>query len=342
MIFHYKDRRRSIRVEDVAYEAGVSPITVSRTLSSPDLVRAETRERVLRAVERLGYVVNTHASSLRSGRSTIISMFVSGIGNPHTNAVMRGCAEVVEAKGFHLIVTQVDSLDTLKAEQVNSVQPLRPAALVFVGTVSSPELREVIAERDVPVMEMWDLIDDPIDMLVGFCHRDGGRQMGRHFAEQGFRHPVYAGRTTGRGADRFEGFTEALADAGVKPVPVPVTEPVSFAAGHHALQAALAAEPECDAIFFSNDVLAIGASMYAATDPALAPIALAGFGDIVFTEQLPVPLTTVRTSGQEVGRRAGDMLLRRLAGETIGERIVACESVLQVRASTTSRRGAKS
>ena len=342
MIFHYKDRRRSVRVEDVASEAGVSPITVSRALSSPDLVKPETRERVMRAVERLGYVVNTYASSLRSGRSTIVSMFVSGIANPHTNAVMRGCAEVMEAKGFHLMVTQVDSLDTLKAEQVNAVQPLRPAALVFVGTVSSPELRQVIVERDVPVMEMWDLIDDPIDMLVGFCHRDGGRQMGRHFAEQGFRHPVYAGRTTGRGADRFEGFTEALADAGVKPVAVPVTEPVSFAAGHQALLAAVAKEPECDAIFFSNDILAIGASMYAATDPALARIALAGFGDIVFPDQLPVPLTTVRTSGREVGRRAGEMLLRRLGGDTIAERVVACESQLQVRASTTSHLAAKS
>jgi LacI family gluconate utilization system Gnt-I transcriptional repressor len=123
---------------------------------------------------------------------------------------------------------------------------------------------------------------------------------------------------------------------------VPVAEPVSFAAGHQALLAAVAKEPECDAIFFSNDILAIGASMYAATDPALARIALAGFGDIVFPDQLPVPLTTVRTSGREVGRRAGEMLLRRLGGETIAERIVACESLLQVRASTASRLPAKS
>jgi LacI family gluconate utilization system Gnt-I transcriptional repressor len=96
----------------------------------------------------------------------------------------------------------------------------------------------------------------------------------------------------------------------------------------------LAGLPDCDAVFFSNDILAMGAAMHAATDPALRRIAIAGFGDILFSGELPVPITTVRTSGYDVGRQAGNMLLRRLGDQELPERVVVCDSVLEVRAST--------
>jgi LacI family gluconate utilization system Gnt-I transcriptional repressor len=113
---------------------------------------------------------------------------------------------------------------------------------------------------------------------------------------------------------------------------------VGFAAGGKALRDVLARLPDCDAIFFSNDALAIGAAMSAIADPAIPDIAIAGFGDIMFSGELPVPLTTVRTSGYDVGHKAGTMLLRRLTGQTPEQRIVTCDSVLQVRASTTINR----
>jgi LacI family gluconate utilization system Gnt-I transcriptional repressor len=305
---------------------------VSRALSTPDLVKPETRQRVMQAVERLGYVVNNYASSLRSGRSTIISMFVAGLANPHIAGIVRGCAEALEGSGFHLMMTQVPSLDTIDADRISSVLPLRPAALVFAGVVGSPSLRQFISGRGIPVMEMWDLVDDPIDMLVGFSHYEGGWLMGEHFAERGFTRPAYAGRTGGRGAERLRGFSAGFGAA--PDLVVPITGPVSFAAGGRALQAVLAGLPDCDAVFFSNDIQAMGAAMHAAGDPALRRIAIAGFGDILFSGELPVPITTVRTSGYDVGRQAGNMLLRRLGDHDVPQRTVICDSMLQVRAST--------
>ena len=73
-----RNAKRPVRVEDVAREAGVSPITVSRTLSAPHKVKAETRERVMEADARTGYVVNPIPSSLRSGRSLTVAVFVIG------------------------------------------------------------------------------------------------------------------------------------------------------------------------------------------------------------------------------------------------------------------------
>ena len=94
---------RPVRVEDVAREAGVSPITVSRALSAPHKVRPETRERVMAAVLKTGYVVNSIASSLRSGRSSTVTVFVASLLNPHFAAAMQGALDAFEGSRFRLM-----------------------------------------------------------------------------------------------------------------------------------------------------------------------------------------------------------------------------------------------
>jgi len=337
MAFDGKDgRARSVRVEDVAREAGVSPITVSRALSNPDLVKPETRERVMRAVEKTGYVVNTLASSLRSGRSSLIAMFVSNIENPHFARATRGCGDALENSGFHLMMAQTNYSARLEADFVGSVLPLRPAAMVFTGIVQSDETRVLMTSRGLAVMEMWDHTDDPVDMLVGFSNRDGGRLMGEHFGRAGFRHIAYVGRTKGRGALRLEGFRQGLASEGraiglLEPLD---NHPPVVGDGAQAIRAVMKKYPECDAIFFSSDILAVGAALEAARDGLGERIALAGYGDAGLAEALPVPLTTVRVSSYEMGYRAGKMLLRRLNGERVAEKTLILPNDLRVREST--------
>jgi len=337
MAFEGKDERaRNVRVEDVAREAGVSPITVSRALSSPEIVKPETRERVLRAVEKTGYVVNTLASSLRSGRSSFIAMFVSNIENPHFARATRGCADALENSGFHLMMAQTNYSARLEADFVGSVLPLRPAALIFTGVVQAPTTKTLIRSRGMAVMEMWDHVDDPLDMLVGFSNQDGGRLMGEHFGRAGFKNIAYVGRTQDRGAQRLAGFREGLAATGAElghVAPLDGHPPV-IADGAQALRTVLQRYPQVDAIFFSSDVLAVGASLEAARDDATRHIAFAGYGDSGLAEALPVPLTTVHVSSYEMGFRAGKMLLRRLAGETVRERSIVLPNELRIRLST--------
>jgi LacI family gluconate utilization system Gnt-I transcriptional repressor len=97
---------RTVRVEDVAREAGVSPITVSRALSAPHKVKSDTRQRVMEAVARTGYVVNTIASTLRSGRSPIVTVFVASLENPHFASAVQGALDAFEGSRFHLMFAQ--------------------------------------------------------------------------------------------------------------------------------------------------------------------------------------------------------------------------------------------
>jgi LacI family gluconate utilization system Gnt-I transcriptional repressor len=326
---------RAVRVEDVAREAGVSPITVSRTLSNPEKVREETRRRVEAAVAKTGYVLNRFASSLRSGHSTIVAVFVSNLSNPHFANAIQGCSAALEGSHYHLLMAQTGYSDKLQQDVLEEVLPFRPAAIMFTGIVQSEAVRSRLKLMDVPVMEMWDYRPDPIDMLIGFSNAEGGQLLGRHFRERGFKSIAYAGRTEDRGAQRLGGFAEGL---GRPPEMVlPLEGKRSINDGMAALETILEEMPGCDAIVFGTDLLAVGAVLKARKMGVSIPgqLAVAGYGDLDVARQLSPSLTSVHVSGHEMGLAAGQMLLRRLKGETIDEPIVLSPIHLEVRDSSS-------
>ena len=332
-----RGKARTVRVEDVAREAGVSPITVSRTLSNPEKVKEETRRRVAEAVARTGYVVNSFASSLRSGRSSIISVFVSSLLNQHFANAIQGCADALDGSRYHLLMAQPGNLGRLQQFVVEQVLPFRPAAAMFTGIVQSEHARTQLRSLGIPVMEMWDYRPDPIDMLVGFSNAEGGRLMGEHFACRGFRRIAYAGRTEDRGAQRLSGFREGLAAFGKQvDLVLPLEGKCTIIKGMAAFEQIRTELSGCDAIFFGTDILAVGAMLKARHLDIDIPgeIAVAGYGDLEFSRQLSPPLTTVHVSSYEMGVSAGEMLRKRLQHETIADRIVLSPIQLEVRAST--------
>jgi LacI family gluconate utilization system Gnt-I transcriptional repressor len=325
---------RAVRVEDVARVAGVSPITVSRALSHPEKVRPETRQRISDAVQKTGYVINRFASSLRSGRSTIISAFVSNLSNPHFANAIQGCADALEGSRFHLLMAQIGYSDRVQSEIVSEVLPFRPAAALFTGIVQSRRTRTLLRKLGIPVMEMWDYRPDPIDMLVGFSNAEGGRLVGEHFAARGYRKVAYAGRTEDRGAQRLRGFAEGF---GREPdFVLPLEGSRTANDGATALETILSELPRCEAIFFGTDLLAVGAVLCARRlgIPVPERLAIAGYGDLEQSRQLAVPLTTVHVSSYEMGQMAGQMLLKRLQHESLESRIVLSPIRLEVREST--------
>ncbi|OEO29235.1 hypothetical protein VW23_002285 [Devosia insulae DS-56] len=310
------DRRngagRPVRVEDVARVAGVSPITVSRALSYPDKVKEETRARILEAVAQTGYVVNRFASSLRSGRSNVITVFVSSLLNPHFATSVQGIVDSVEGSGYHLMFAQTGYSEMLEIDVVESVLPFRPAGVVFTGVVRADKTRQALQKLGIPVMEMWGNRPDPIDMLVGSSSYDAGRLMGEHFGERGFGKVAYSGHTIERTAQRIEGFRHGLAKHGLALELIhPMDGTRTFADGMHAFDAILEQLPGCDAIFFGTDVLAAGA-MTRALDRGIAVPgqgAIAGYGDLEFTQHVRPSLTSLQVSSYEMGREAGRMLI---------------------------------
>jgi LacI family gluconate utilization system Gnt-I transcriptional repressor len=335
---------RPVRVEDVAREAGVSPITVSRALNTPGKVRPLTRQRVLEAVARTGYVVNSIASSLRSGRSNIVAVFVSGLRNAHFANAVQGTLDAFEGSRFRLLFVQTGSDDELRPDLIESVVPFRPAGVIFTGVVRDPGARALLQALGAPVVEMWSDGGRPLDMFVSSSTREGGRLMGAYFGAQGHRRVVYCGHVSGRAAERLEGFRAGLAEHGAEIAMVrAVTGASSFAEGAAALDDVLAGCPGCEAIFFGTDIMAIGALFSARRRGIAVPheLSIAGYGDREFARLVEPPLTTIRVEDYLLGRRAGEMMLGRIEGAELTEPVIYVPVTLEVRGSTAPAKNAK-
>jgi LacI family gluconate utilization system Gnt-I transcriptional repressor len=340
--------KRPPRIDEVARIAGVSPITVSRALRQPEKVAEDKRRRIQAAIEQTGYAPNQDAIRLRSGGrpaattsastvpSTLVAAFVSNIANPQFSRAVRACADVLEPAGYRLMMGETAYSYARETALIGSLRDLRPAAVLFTGVIELEENREALRSLGVPVMETWAYPQDPIDMLVGFSNFDGGRLVGEHFGERGYRRIAYVGRGGGRGVLRLQGFKEGLAKHGLRPTAeLSVEGPAGLAEGRRAMAALLEQGEPIDAAFFGNDLLAIGAMFEARRRGLAVPgdLAVAGFGDIELSEALEPGLTTVRIDSDDIGRRAGRMLLTRLGGGTLERGIELVELSLVVRAS---------
>ncbi|MDB5541329.1 MAG: LacI family transcriptional regulator [Devosia sp.] len=336
-------RGRTVRVEDVAREAGVSPITVSRALNAPDKVRPETRQRVAAAVIRTGYVVNSIASTLKSGRSSIVTVFVANLQNPHLASAVQGIVDALEGSRLRLMFVQTGWDGEVTPDIVESIVPFRPAGIVLTGVGSDRPTRKVLLDLDVPVVEIGER-SHPVDMLVQISSFEAGRQMGQHFGQQGFSRIAFCGHTLGHGAERLRGFREGLSSFGLEPrLVLPIEGTQTFDDGVASLRRILIGLDGCDAIFYGSDVLAFGALMEAGNLGIAVPdaLAIAGYGDLDFSKHLKPSLTTINIGNYDAGRLAGEMLRARLDQRALQHPIANLPARLETRLSTARSRTAQ-
>ena len=333
-------RPKPVRIEDVAREAGVSPITVSRALSTPGKVKAETRERVREAVAKTGYVVNSIASSLRSGRSNVVTVFVASLQNPHFASAVQGALDAFDGSRFHLMFAQTGYTDAFGPDISEILRPFRPAAVMFTGVPLTTAAREAMRKVGVPVIEVWADRSDRVDMVAGASIEHGAQLMGEHFGRQGYRHVAYCGQTKLPGGVGLAGFRRGLEAGGGELGYVMALEGTgTLSGGMTAFTRILQSYPDCDAIFFGSDLLAVGGLIAARDSNVRVPdrVAVAGYGDLDFAAHMTPPLTTIRVSDYDTGRLAGLALRARLEGETKADPIIQVPMQLVVRESTPPR-----
>lgn len=328
---------RPVRVEDVAREAGVSPITVSRALRSPEKVKQATLDRVREAVERTGYKVNSIASSLRSGQSTFITVFVASLQNLHYAAAMQGLIDAFETSRYHLLFAQPGYDEDIGPDKLRAMLPFRPAAVIFSGIVRNPATRSFLKGLGVPVVEMWGDVLEPIDMLVRSPGYEGGWVLGDHIGALGYASIAYVGHTGSRARSRLAGLADGLAKHGrALSLQIPAEGTAEMADGMGYFDQVLDHLPKCDAILFGTDVMAAGALVRAYQRGLEVPrqIAIAGYGDLFFAAHTVPALTSVHSDPYQIGRKTGELLRLRLEGGKPAERVVEMPLRLVARAST--------
>jgi LacI family gluconate utilization system Gnt-I transcriptional repressor len=308
------------RMEDVARLAGVSIITVSRVINQPDKVAAGTRARVEAAIARIGYVPNLTAGSLASSRSHVIGAIVPTIDNSIFAETIRGLSQTLAPRGYQLLLGQTGYEAQAEDDLVAAFLGRRVDGLVLTGVHHSALTRKRLVGAGVPVVETWDLTPSPIDMLAGFSNHAAGREMARHLLARGYRDLAVAGGADERSTARMAGFEEAVRETGdARLAALVLPSGTSFEGGRLGLGELLQRTPRPRAIFFSNDVLAVGALMECKRRGLRVPedIAIAGFVDLDIAQAVEPGLTTVHVGSRQIGEEAASLLLARLDGEVV-------------------------
>jgi len=305
-------------MRDVAQRAGVSPMTVSRVLNTPDRVSPEMRDRVERAVKEIGYLPNHLASSLSSNRSTTIGLIVPSIDNSIYTQTIKGLSDTIRRSGFQLMISECGYDPVEEEELIASLLTHRVSGLVLHNTAHTQQAEAMIRQSGVPVVENGNLPQKPVDMAVSYANEAAAYAMTMHLGRLGYRKIAFASLAAlnnDRSRSRIAGYLEALRALGQEPDTRLIIETGrGLAAGAEAVARIVQGVPDADALFCAGDVLAAGALFECQRRgwPVPGRIALASFDDVELLRHVSPAVTTLRLPRYDIGERSAQMLLSRI------------------------------
>jgi LacI family gluconate utilization system Gnt-I transcriptional repressor len=323
-----KIRRDRPTMADVAARAGVSTMTVSRALKAGGLVSEETRQRILSAIDDLGYVLDQTAGTMSSNRSGFVSAIVPSINNSNFSDTARGITEAVERSGLQLLLGFTDYRVENEEKLIETMLRRRPEGMILTGGRHTERAARRLREAGIPVVETWDLPATPIDHVVGFSNAAATRALVHRLHDRGYRRIAFIGGTSNRdtrGADRRAGYQQAVQELGLPPGRVISfgEPPISMQQGGEAVAHLVEQWPEVDAAVCVSDLSAFGAIMECQRRGWAVPgrIAIAGFGDFEVAGCCNPRITTVAVDCKGIGRAAGDLLLNAIEAHRRGRTI---------------------
>lgn len=315
--------RRRVTQADVARAAGVSQAMVSyvlnesKNISVPD----ETKQRILDAMQELGYVPNRAARSLRTSKTSTIGCVIPDIANPFYPAFVRGIQDVVDNNGYDLVMYNTDGLAPKEEKAIRSLRQARVDGVVGVFFHSNARNLAALLEHQVAVVRLeatakrlgeLPLDNIYVDNIVASQHAVA------YLVQRGYQRIAMLTNEPGPGQPRVVGFRAALAECG-RNAPDFYVQIGAFTVegGAEGMQRLLALAPPPDAVFAANDLMAIGAMMACKAHGLRVPedVAVMGFDDIP-TDQIVSPaLTTVSQFQNNLGRKSAELLFERIEGK---------------------------
>jgi LacI family transcriptional regulator len=310
----------SVKLSDVAERAGVHPATVSRALSdsTSHMVNAATRERVVAAAQELGYRPNPIARSLKTNRSFTVAVLVPDITNPLFPPMVRGIEDALGPAGFTALVANTENdeerartaLESMRARQVDGCIAATATRDDGVLAQAAAELSLVLINRRMASHAVPAVVPDD---------RSGIRQAVEHLAALGHERIAHVAgpQWASTGATRHAAFLETLGAVGLKPDESLIRFADAFTEeqGARALTDLLDSHAKFSALVAGNDLMALGCYDALAERGLRCPddISIVGFNDMPFADKFNPPLTTVRIPHYEMGLRAAELLLERIA-----------------------------
>jgi LacI family transcriptional regulator len=323
-------------IYDVAREAGVSYSTVSRTLSGYEFVKSSTKEKVLQAAEKLGYVPNQQARSLAGGRSNLIGVLVPALSNSYVSEILRGVDEELAKSNYNLILYTTHRHQGKESTYVATIMNGAAEGLILVVPMIAQSYLDALREQDFPHVLIDQSDKTEKSSAVNGTNWQGAYEAAQYLINLGHRRIGFVAGLSGlnSAAERLDGFATALSEHGI-PLRNEFIVEGGFREkwGYRAAEAILSLPELPTAIFAANDLSAFG-TIEAIREHGLRipeDISVVGFDDVPQASQVYPKLTTVRQPLDQMGREAVTLLLEQLESPAIGKRQVTLETQLVIR-----------
>lgn len=328
-------------IRAVSKIAGVSVATVSRTLSTPDVVSEETRKKVLAAIKETGYKPNLMARNFRSRKSYSILVLVPDLSNPFFAMVISGIQQAAKARGYSVVLGNTMGDAEVERELAHQLHTNQADGIIQLSS-RFPLADDDCSEGVTPaVINCCECVDDDSMPTVTLDNSGAAKALTDHLLALGHKRiAVISGPAESPlTAARLDGYRQALKAAGLTFDPALVTEgDYSLASGAAAAGTLLAASHRPTAMVCFNDEMAIGA-MHEIRKAGLSvpsDISVTGFDNLSFAAYTDPPLTTISQPTEAFGTEAVAMLFEVMAGRTNEARHLTLPYELIVRASTSA------
>lgn len=322
---------------DIAAQADVTSMTVSRVMNSNGYVHTDTRERVLRVAREMNYRRNGLARGLKRQCTETVGMVIGDIANPFAAELTRGVREVLEERGYSLFICISEHTAKEDVQAFESLADHRADGLIVAtrASKSGNERLEELIDSGIPVTLIGRDFRHPHADLVAADNLKGGYEATRYLIDAGHKRIGFIGvsLTQGLHLRRFQGYLEALKDSelrvadelivGGRDIPEQMPGYSTEEMGYDGMMKLLELEDRPTAVFARNDFTALGALNAIKRAGLRIPedIAVVGYDDIPLAAHTSPALTTVRQPTREQGRAAAEFLLRRIEGDREQPRI---------------------
>ncbi len=310
----------TVTLAQVAKRASVSTATVSMVLRNRGRISDATRNRVMQALDELGYVYNQTAANLRNRTSNQVGLLLHDITNPFYGEMTAGLSQEMERHDLLLFLANSEESGERQQKFVDSLMRNNACGMVLCAARETPPLFfETLKRRNIPAIMVVRPLDDVDFDFVGTDNFLGTQLATQHLLRLGHRHIAFIGgseNSTTR-AQRIGGYSSKLLEHRIQPNSEwVVSSAASQSDGARVAEALLHRYPEITAAVCYQDIVALGV-MQTLRKMGRAPgkdFALVGFDDVTEAALVQPALTTVSVAAKEIGRKAGELLFSRIQG----------------------------
>ena len=338
--------QQEISIADIARVAGVSHTTVSRALRESPLISADTRERIQKLAQEMGYTPNAIAQSLQTQRTSTIGLVVTSIDDPFLSDVVKCVEEVARVSGFSVLLSATHNDPDQEMAVIETFHRRRVDGILVASSRITSKYKKRLDFVRVPTV----LINSQAESQDALLHwvtvddRAGAQLAVEHLQQLGHRAIGYLGVTCRPRSNqqRLQGYRHAMTTAGLVcqdewvgiAQGAEASDEEDVAAGQSLLPPLL--DAGVTAVFCYNDMIAIGVLIACSARGIAVPqeLSVIGFDDIRLASYVTPPLTTIHQPKIELGHLATEVMLDLLQKRAVQNHIL--QPTLVIRASTSN------